>query len=347
MPGRLRGCSNMLIKNADLEGSYISPFFLIGKNENALSKSLAYCLANDRRLYFEFLKLLNLNKRNTKKHFNSVSIDVQKKDESGVTDIEIKKENDYYIIIESKVKKGKITKQREQYVTKLKKSRSNNKIMVFLTEEKDFKFTRGKSVHIFYLDWIDIYNLLNSKLQLSTYSKELSKFMGGFKMTQKEILIQNVGDEAEVKRFINFHVYRRGKTYGRPLYFAPYFTRRRKNKEGEGVIFISRILAVLTIKPKEYSLIRDELLKSLENYEEYKKEKVKKENMVERWIEGVKTDSAKNKEKTYYFLDDPIKLNKPLMKAKSAKDSIGWIRQSIPPNRRVTFAKFIERMCIN
>ena len=67
-------------------------------------------------------------------------------------------------------------------------------------------------------------------------------------MNTKEILIQDLSDETEIERY-NYLVYRRDESYGPPLYFAPYFT--KKNKNGDGIKSLSKILGIITATPNE------------------------------------------------------------------------------------------------
>ena len=64
------------------------------------------------------------------------------------------------------------------------------------------------------------------------------------------LLVQDIGNNNEIKRFRDFQVYRRDVVFGSPLYFAPYFTKNAGQKEGEGICYLSKILGILSLNPK-------------------------------------------------------------------------------------------------
>ncbi|MFQ5754309.1 MAG: hypothetical protein ACE5HI_20175 [bacterium] len=169
--------------------------------------------------------------------------------------------------------------------------------------------------------------------------QNFSKFaMKGFKMReQKEILVQDLGDTNEIKRFREFQVYRRDVISGSPLYFSPYFTRSANQSEGEGLSYLSKILGILTVSPKDVLNFKDDLSKFAGD-----------PSLVEKWITGVNLDKEKENDKTftYFFLAEPLRLNVPLIKDGTNKKGRGknWIAAMIPKNRCVTFEEFTRRL---
>ena len=150
-------------------------------------------------------------------------------------------------------------------------------------------------------------------------------------------LIQDLGNKNEIKRFRKYQVYRRDVVFGSPLYFAPYFTKRANQKEGEGICFLSKILGILSLKPKNIENFRDDLMK----FSNHSK------GLTEKWIDGVKTIYADTEKVfSFFFLDEPLKLSHPLKKDKTRKKGRGkdWIAAMIPKNRCVSFLEFARRI---
>lgn len=69
------------------------------------------------------------------------------------------------------------------------------------------------------------------------------------------------------------------------------------------------------------------------------------ESLVKKWIKGTKLDTE-DKEFTYFFLADAVKLKTTLKKDGTREVGRGknWIAAQIPPNRCVTFEEFIKHM---
>jgi hypothetical protein len=179
--------------------------------------------------------------------------------------------------------------------------------------------------------------MINDKIFINNnLLKEFNNYlMRGYRMRdQKEILIQDLGDEREIRRYNKFNVYRRDITYGTPLYFAPYFTRNKR--ETEGISKFSKILGIITARPNDINGFID-------NLKEFSKGKDDSEEFIKKWRQGIKLDKD-NIERTYYLLDDPVILNKALLK--DNKNSKGWIAHLIPKNRCVGFDEFVKRIMI-
>ena len=122
---------------------------------------------------------------------------------------------------------------------------------------------------------------------------------------QKEILVQDLSDTTELKRWKDHSVYKRDVTFGTPLYFAPYFTRSTNPSLGEGMRYLSPILGVLTLKQSDIKEYTTDLQSFTDNNQR-----------VQNWIQGVTLGNVaqQNEEYTFYFLGEPIELPRPLMK---------------------------------
>lgn len=161
----------------------------------------------------------------------------------------------------------------------------------------------------------------------------------GFKMRlQKEVLIQDLAKEGEVRRYLEHRVYRREPTYGTPLYFAPYLTRSTLKIAGmglrEGISHLSKVLGVLTVKGADVESYLDELVTFADG----------DKAAVQVWLGGV--DIGAEEDSTYYFLGPPVTFPRPLLKDGGIEPGRGkgWIAAKIPKNRCVTFEQFSKRM---
>ena len=79
----------MKIKQTNYEKSVLSFFDIIGTNEVALTKSLAYIFSIHPKALFRFLQSIGVSIKNTKNNFKQVSIEIERKRDEGRTDIEI------------------------------------------------------------------------------------------------------------------------------------------------------------------------------------------------------------------------------------------------------------------
>jgi hypothetical protein len=286
---------------------------------------------------YKFLRSIGVNVKNTKNNYKQTGIEIERSRKEGRTDIEIHQKGKFHVIIECKVGKNRINKQRTQYL----KSFINEpqKILCFITQEHDC--TRGltNDISIYYRSWLDIIDLVDEKYAKKEVVLEfISYAIKGFKMReQKEVLVQDLGDPIEINRYKECRVYRRDVTFGSPLYFAPYFTRGAKQSEGEGICYLSKILGVLTISHDQIDSFNDELLAYAEN----------DETLVKNWKNGVNNNHRKEIS-TYYFLDYPVPLGTPLLKDGGNKKGRGknWVAAMIPKNRCVTFQEFTHRVIL-
>jgi hypothetical protein len=326
----------MIIKNEDTVKTSLSYFDLLGSNETAIAKAFSFLIASDKDCYFEFLSFLGIKQTNNEKNFFSVDIRTEKDRNEGRTDIELSNKNDYHIIIECKVNSGKIITQRTQYLPSFNIT-AKQKILCFLTQERDTNKQLQNDIQIINTSWLDIIELYNNKKFtdkkiVSTFLKFATK---NYKMREiKEILIQDLKDKTEIERFQNFGVYRRDQTFGTPIYFAPYFTRGATSQEG--IINLSKIVGILTLTPNDIDTFRSDLEAFSDDT-----------TQVNNWINGVKHGNDSNDNTfTYYFLDSPLVLKSPLRKSQGNEKGTGkgWISKFIPKNRCVSFIDFINHI---
>lgn len=327
----------MKIKHKNYMSTTLNRFDLLGSNEVGLSKSFAYLISIEPVVLYKFLRDIGIKVKNTDNNYKNTTIEIERSRKEGRTDIEIHQEGKFHVVIECKVGKNRINKQRTQYLESF--SDEPQKVLCFITQERDC--TRGltNDVNIFYRSWLDIIDLLNNKNIKKKIIREFVSYVTkGFKMRgQKEVLVQDLGNSVEIERYKKCMVYRRDVTFGSPLYFAPYFTRGAKQTEGEGICYLSKILGVLTISPEQIDSFKDELLAYADNEEE----------RILSWMEGVKKDE-RAEVATFYFLDNAVALGTPLLKDGGNKKGRGknWIAAMIPKNRCVTFEEFTRRMVL-
>lgn len=328
----------MEIKKTGSPKSVLSLFDLLGSDETALSKAFAFILGKEKDALKDFLKFIGVKKRITDRTFRQVRITTEYSRDEGRTDIEIEIGTETHIIIEAKVRKNRVRHQRTQYLSAFNKS-AKEKVLVFLTQERESNKQIAQDVKIINTSWLDVTSLYDQKKFIDNelvfqFLRYVSK---NYKMNeQKEILIQDLSDKTELKRYRQHNLYRRDQTFGTPLYFAPYFTRSANQPEGEGISYFSKILGVLTLVPNEIS-----------NYEVDLRRFKNDDDTIKKWITGVKLKSTSFTDSlTYYFLDEPVEINNNLLKDGGNKKGRGknWIAAMIPKNRCVTFEEFVRRM---
>lgn len=327
----------MIVKNIDFPKTSLTPFDLLGANEIGLSKAFAYILANSPAALFKFLQFIGIKIKNTESNYRKTQIIIEQKREEGRTDIEIKQLEKYHVIIECKVRNNKVIEQRAQYLNCF--DDVSQKCICFITQINDYQKQVLDNISIQNIGWMEIANLYDSKaFYKNALIKDFLRFvMRGYKMRdQKEILIQDLSDDTEMRRYREYHIYRRNVIFGSPLYFSPYFTKKAKQPEGEGISFLSKVLGILSLNPNEVDNYEDDLLTFADG----------NKDTVDKWLKGVKIDSPSNETYTYFFLDEPVALKKSLLKDGTREKGRGknWIAAKIPPNRRVTFEEFVKRM---
>ena len=326
----------MILKRTETQKTTYNLLDLLGTDEIALSKAFAFLLASDKDCYFQFLRYLDIPINKTGSNYKNSNITIEKVRKEGRTDIEILQANKYHIIVECKVGKGKVAKQRTQYLTAFDNN-VQNKFLCILTQERDTNKQIEKDVTIRNTSWLEIIELYNNKhfLHKQIVSDFLKFATKNYKMRElKEILIQDLSDKTEIKRFNEHRIYRRDQTFGTPIYFAPYFN--RGSGQTEGITRLSKILGILTFKPDDIENFRSDL----ECFSDDK-------NVVDTWMKGINLgNDNKDSVYTYYFLDEPLTFNTPLRKDGGREKGRGknWIAAMIPPNRCVSFTDFIKHI---
>lgn len=272
----------MILKNTNANESPYNYFDILGNDENALSKAFSYLISIDKDCFFCFIKLLGIKLSNSLLNFSKFRIEIQRKREAGITDIEITDEEKIHIIVECKIKQGKVRRQRTQYNKEFTKN--CGKYLCLLTEVYDSNIQMEGDVKVITLSWYDIITVFNTKDFLS---KEIVvnfiKFAErNYKMNNiKEILIQGLSNDEEEKRYNDYCIYRRKLTFGSPLYFAPYFS-KMKYKNNYGIKSLSKILGIITATTSD-------IVNYVSEFEKFTDDKA----LIKKWKSGIKLNNTK------------------------------------------------------
>lgn len=328
----------MILKYPERIASHVSQFGLLGNDETALSKAFAYVLAKNRQALFTFLHQIGIQVRDTENNYRGTKVEIEHVREEGRTDIEILNRTSYHVIVECKVGGNRVYEQRTQYLKCFQEV--PHRVMCFITQECDTNKEKHCGITTHHLSWLDILDTFErARLQTEAIARQFMLYaIRTHKMkAQKEILVQDLSNPTELRRWKNHGVYRRNVTFGTPLYFAPYFTQDVDASMGRAMQYISPVLGVLTLRPREV----DEYATDIQSFADDKER-------VEKWITGVTLGDAEHQktEYTFYFLGDSVELPRPLLKDGTTKKGRGknWIAGMIPPNRCVTFAEVVRRL---
>ena len=320
----------MILKEQNIPRTHLSPFDLLGYDEDGLSKAFAYLLADNEQLFRDFLRLFELKYIKT---FRQSIISIQKHSHVGRTDIEIENQ-DFHIVVECKIRSNRIQKQRTQYHQLFKKSTNN--IMCFLTEEYDSDyFEKMPNVTHYYMTWFDILQLMSGKkyssnLHIKHFVHLAERTLG--MNDSSEILIQDLGKPSEIELYTQYNLYRRNPTYGHAFYFAPYFTRKSGRKEG--ISSIKKIFGIITTNLKKNEIGEQSLARFTED-----------RALIKKWLTGL-SHASDDKERTFYFLGNEFTFRTPLRKDPGNKKGRGknWVAAMIPKNRRVGFIDLLNHI---
>ena len=338
-------------------------FYLFGDQETGLTKAFAYTLAENRAFLFSFLRNMGIGIKDNESNFKKIEIVTEKvRGEHGRTDIEIRLEGQFHLVIEAKVGTNKVIDQQKQYLPVLSKLKEPIKIMCFISQINEHRISENSDIKIKNINWFYIDNLIDSVLSntinpidpiLIKFQQYLRRF---FTMTrQKEILIQDLGIESEIEKYKKYNLYRRPIAFGTPLYFCPYFT--RGSSEDEGAYYISRVLGIISINISniDSQSITEELNSFCADIDDKIEENGnlinKKDYLVKKWKKGIKEyleeeknliDEKKDKDYTFYFLDDAVKMPRKAMKDND--NARNWISRNIPPNRCVSFTDLLTHL---
>lgn len=325
----------MILKNTNANESPYNYFDILGNDENALSKAFSYLISIDKDCFF--IKLLGIKLSNSLLNFSKFRIEIQRKREAGITDIETTDEEKIHIIVECKIKQGKVRRQITQYNKEFTKN--CGKYLCLLTEVYDSNIQMEGDVKVITLSWYDIITVFNTKDFLS---KEIVvnfiKFAErNYKMNNiKEILIQGLSNDEEEKRYNDYCIYRRKLTFGSPLYFAPYFS-KMKYKNNYGIKSLSKILGIITATTSD-------IVNYVSEFEKFTDDKA----LIEKWKRGIKLNNTKKDQTlyTYYFLRKEMDFKSPLIKDGGIEKGRGknWIAANIPQNRCVNFSVFLKHI---
>lgn len=259
-----------------------SIFRLIGNNEDALTRSLGYLLAHDRRLCLDILKFNNIFKKKRTTTWETLladySIRLQEVTEpkGGRRDIVIDSKH-LRIVIEAKIGRAHPTSaQIEKYIGEFRGHERDHKAIIALVRDsrptKPISEECARNGIVFYaLRWRDILEILQRAAdrksppdtkhlyeQFLMFAKEDYK-MGFYDV---EVKVQDVDEE-------NAKIYHEGRMYiGSPveaLYFAPYFT------GGGGITHVSRVVHLVqaTIDESMSDLLRREFDSNNPEYAEH------------------------------------------------------------------------------
>ena len=331
----------MKLKHKNYDSTTLNRFDLLGDNEVGLAKSFAYLISCERKILYSFLRNIRITARNTEANYRETTIEIEKHRDEGRTDIEIRQKNKFHVIVECKIGKNWVGKQRTQYLSAFDNSSKEKKVLCFVSQQRDWHLeSKDQNIAIYYREWSDILDLISDKeFERNVLAQEFVRYITKeFNMkTQREILIQDTaGDKGGIERFEKYRIYRQKTRSLSPQYFAPYYTKRSKHPNGAGISYLSKVLGVLLIKAKEVDTYIDELRKYAND----------DKAILEKWCAGLKDSDKPEIQLSYYFLDEPVKLKKSLKKERSG-EAKGWIGGGrIPPNRCVTFEAFIKRIVL-
>lgn len=304
----------ILVKDEGSKGAAISVFRLLGRDENALSKSLSFLLVKDYDFFREFLRKLSISHlRNIEDKHEKTKIEIQKASRrEGITDIEILLNNQFHIIVEAKVGKNRPRyDQLKKYLARFKLGERNCLATLTRTDEsrseeitklKKRPETLSRKIEIKNLQWTDVFVCVKNRLkkalltEQSVFMNEFRNFLGGeYEMGyyDQEAMVVNVREGGDkwspgvntVDYFLKKHVYWAGLNRDHEVL---YLACKEKNK---GVTHFARV------KSKRIKVL-SEFLPGLRSHE-----------------------FAKNKH-VIYIISEPIRLPKLIKPHKSFTQGI-------------------------
>ncbi|GAB1442911.1 hypothetical protein MASR2M39_17470 [Ignavibacteriales bacterium] len=318
-----------------------SIYDLLGNNEMALSQAFAHLLASDEESFKCFFRDILGEKYLKKNTFENAEIGLEKHSrDDGRTDIEIKSEH-YHVIIEIKIKNNPITGQISQYLKRFDEDAKSNHF-VGISNIPSLLPTFHENIKFHNISWMGIFQkfqlIKEPATQLNPSLKEpatlLHQFVlfferNYFKMQQKEILVQDLANQNQIKLLDDSLIYKRDKVVGIPLYYAPYFTQGSGIEPGISRLY--RVLAVFYAKTDEENW----LIQTYDYLEKNVELKNVKEDILNKWKAGLKTIESSGTGFNFYFLDEPVTL--PFRVLKGNK-----IMNQIPKNYSITFKELFQ-----
>lgn len=334
-----------VIKQSGVVKSQRNFFYLFGEKEPGLTKAFAYILGENKDLLFCFLKEIGVKIRKTESSFKDMEIKTEHfHGEDGRTDIELKLRDKFHVIIKAKVGKNKVKEQKTQYLADFEDV--PQKVMCFITQANEHKISPVDSIKFICINWIFVERLIDEKEFLKDpFVRDFQLYLRRYFITmkaQKEILVQDLSREMEIENYRNCNIYKRDVVFGSPLYFSPYFSRSSKQKEGEGIHYISKVLGIISCKCSEMDNFKEEL-------ESFCTDKTESERLelLRKWKRGI-SKYDEDYESTFFFLDNPIRLPGKALKDSSPRNQRGrgqgWIASMITPNRCITFADLLTHL---
>ncbi len=250
------------------------------------------------------------------------------------------------MIVECKIDQNFVSKsQRRRYVEGFQDV--ERKHLVFLTQKRTAETASSlesipDDISIRQLTWMEVLNpLFEDKFSDDSGLIEdfKSYFVRSFERMDliQEILVQDVRDPEEIERYFNHFLYKRDETSGRPLYFCPYFTQKANGEAveenvSEGINFISRVLGMKTINP-EVSNNNPSLDTELQKFESESETNIP---LHDKWKAGLQ--DIENI-RTVYFLDQPRKLPKSIIKRETKGSEFGSMNSQISKNYSMGFER--------
>lgn len=224
---------NRIIMKAD------NVFTLIGNDENALTKSLAFqCTQNRETVLRSVLSLFGI-KRMSPDALNKVNIDIQVHEgKEGITDIEFELEDKFIIILEAKIGLSSTPidwkEQLQRYHNVLIEKTYSTKKLIFVsdsiqTDEKEFSGVKN-GIERIWISWKDIYKKLNKIKEIddNAINRQFMRFYKEMLM-EEEIIIVPIGSmkgdlnvNVEWKIIEDMHFYRKSKKPREARYIAFY-----------------------------------------------------------------------------------------------------------------------------
>ncbi len=232
-------------------------FDLIGNDENALTKSLAFqCLHHRNTVLKAVLSLFDIKRMSSDK-LKNVKIEVQVHEgKEGITDIEFELEDEFIVILEAKLDASAPTDWKEQlhrYHSVLVGKQYSTKKLIFVSDtiQTDNKEFSGliDGIERRWISWKDIYEkLIKLKEMYDTIINR--QFMQFFKemLTVKEIIIIPIGSRRgelnpiiEWKIIENEHFCRKSKKPMEAQYIAFYTEKKGIEKMAKLEVPYTRI----------------------------------------------------------------------------------------------------------
>ena len=236
-------------------------FCLVGSDENAVTKSLAFILNRNKKVLRELLKLVDL-KYLSKADLRNTGVVVQAaaKGRREITDLEIECRDKFSVIIESKIGERRPDEgQLRKYAQRLLQRATREKRLVLLTEidetnwyehcfGSDGRFCGLSKREYIHLQWHQIHDMMFQRLLRPKIDVDLNKmfleYLDGMFMPE-EILVVAADSQQEFEILQKHHFYRFPVKGAYPkkkaMYLGVYY---------KGIEHIARIIEYKVMKPK-------------------------------------------------------------------------------------------------